>query len=106
MGSPGAKGEPGKAIAAPSIVAPPLVLSIVINETGTASFQCEAVGNPQPKVTWLKDNTSIASSNRAVLPRKGLVITEVTSQDSGNVQLRSKEYSQSIEILGYFDCSR
>ena len=54
MGPPTAKGEPGISISAPSIVTLPM--SIVANETGTASFQCEVDGNLQPKVTWLRDN--------------------------------------------------
>ncbi|XP_022805669.1 collagen alpha-1(I) chain-like [Stylophora pistillata] len=52
MGPPRAKGEPGRAISAPSIVAPPI--SMVVNETDTATFRCKADGYPQPKVTWLK----------------------------------------------------
>ena len=49
LGPPGARGEPGQSISAPSIVTPPM--PIVVNETGTASFQCEVEGNPQPRVT-------------------------------------------------------
>ena len=49
QGPQGPKGDPGKSISAPSIVAPPMYM--VVNESGTASFRCEAVGNPEPKVT-------------------------------------------------------
>ena len=80
-GPQGAKGNPGKSISAPSIVAPPM--SMVVNESGTASFQCEAEGNPQPKVTWLKQNSSLAADKRVVSSRGGLMITDVTSQDKG-----------------------
>jgi len=75
------KGDPGKSISAPSIVAPPM--SMVVNESGTASFQCQADGNPQPKVTWLKQNSSLAADKRVVSSRGGLMITDVTSQDEG-----------------------
>ncbi|XP_078350122.1 uncharacterized protein LOC144634945 [Oculina patagonica] len=81
QGPQGPKGDPGKSISAPSIVAPPL--SMVANETGTASFQCEAKGNPEPKVTWLKQNSSLVDNKRVVSSRSGLMITDVTSQDEG-----------------------
>ena len=81
VGPPGVKGDPGKSISAPSIVAP--LQSVVVNETGTASFQCEIEGNPSPKVTWLKDNSSLLADKRVVSSRGGLMITDVTSQDGG-----------------------
>ena len=81
QGPEGPKGVPGKSISAPSIVATPT--SVVVNETSTASFQCEAEGNPEPKVTWLKQNSSLPTHKRFVLSRSGLVITDVTSQDEG-----------------------
>ena len=81
IGPPGAKGDPGKSISAPSIVTPPM--STVVNETGIASFQCEAEGNPEPKVTWLKDNSSLLADKRVVPSNGGLKITDATSQDDG-----------------------
>ena len=45
-GQQGPKGYPSNSISAPSIVSPPI--SMVVNESGTASFQCEADGNPEP----------------------------------------------------------
>ena len=81
MGPPGAKGEPGKSISAPFIVTPPM--SIVVNETGAASFQCEVEGNPQPKVTWLRDNSSLLADKRIVPTAGGLVIKDVTLKDNG-----------------------
>ena len=79
QGPQGPKGDPGKSISAPSIVAPPM--SMMVNEAGTASFQCEVEGNPEPKVTWLKQNSSLLADKRVVLSRSGLMITDVTSQD-------------------------
>lgn len=78
---PGAKGDPGVTFLAPSIVVPPK--SIVMSETGTASFQCAVGGIPQPKVTWLKDNSDLHADQRVFLSPVGLVIKNVTSQDSG-----------------------
>ena len=51
QGPQGPKGDPGESISAPSIVSPPF--SMVVNETGIASLQCEVKGNPTPQVTWL-----------------------------------------------------
>ena len=81
MGPPGAKGEPGKSISAPSIVTPPM--PIVVNETGTASFQCEVEGNPQPKVIWLRDNSSLLADKRVVSTGGGLIINDVMLKDDG-----------------------
>ena len=81
QGPQGPKGDPGKSISAPSIVSPPV--SMVVNETGAASFQCEVQGNPAPQVTWLKQNSSLPADKRIVQSRGGLMITDVTSQDGG-----------------------
>ena len=81
QGPQGPRGDPGESISAPSIVSPPV--SMVVNETGTASFQCEIKGNPEPQVTWLKENSSLPADKRIVQSRAGLMITDVTSQDGG-----------------------
>ena len=81
QGPQGPKGDPGESISAPSIVVPPV--SMVVNETGAASFQCEVKGNPEPQVTWLKENSSLRGDKRVVQSRGGLMITDVTSQDGG-----------------------
>ena len=81
LGPPGARGEPGQSISAPSIVTPPM--PIVVNETGTASFQCEVEGNPHPKVTWLRENSSLLADQRVVPTAGGLVINGVTLKDDG-----------------------
>ena len=80
-GPQGPMGYPGKSISAPSIVSPPI--SMVVNESGTASFQCQTDGNPKPKVTWLKQNSSLPAHKRVVSSRGGLMITDVTSEDEG-----------------------
>ena len=106
QGPEGPKGDPGKSISAPSIVAPPM--SMVLNESGTASFQCEAEGNPEPKVTWLKQNSSIPADKRVMSSRGGLMITDVKSQDegmytcvAGNI-LGEVTSSATLSVQGYF----
>ena len=54
---------------------------MVVNESATASFQCEADGNPEPEVAWLKQNSSLPADKRVVSSRGGLMITNVTSED-------------------------
>ena len=81
QGPQGPKGDPGESISSPSIVSPPV--SFVANETGAALFQCEVKGNPEPQVTWLKQNSSLSADKRIVQSRVGLLITDVTSQDGG-----------------------
>ena len=49
QGPQGPKGDPGESVSAPSIVSP--LVSMVVNETGIASFQCDVKGNPTSQVT-------------------------------------------------------
>jgi len=88
QGPQGPKGDPGESISAPSIVSPPV--SMVVNETGAASFQCEVKGNPEPQVTWLKQNSPLRADKRIVQSRGGLLITDVTSQDGGMYTCKAK----------------
>lgn len=81
QGPPGPKGDPGKSISAPVIVSS--LVSRVVNETSTASFQCIATGNPTPEVIWLKNNGSNLAGKRIRKSRGSLMIQDVTSQDSG-----------------------
>ena len=81
QGPHGPKGDPGESITAPSIVSSPS--SIVVNETGIASLQCEIKGNPIPQVTWLKEHSRLIADKRIVRTRNGLIIRDVTSQDGG-----------------------
>ena len=56
---------------------------MVVNESGAASFLCKVKGNPEPWVTWLKQNSSLLTDKRFVQSSGGLMITDVTSQDGG-----------------------
>ena len=88
QGPQGPKGDPGESISAPSIVSPPV--SLVVNKTGAASFQCEVKGNPKPQIMWLKQNSSLRADKRIVQSRGGLLITDLTSQDSGMYTCEAK----------------
>ena len=104
QGPQGPKGDPGESISAPSFVSPPM--SLVVNQTGTASFQCEVKGNPEPQVTWLKENSSLLADKRFVQSSGGLMITDVTSQDGGTYMcvakniLGEKTASASLTVQG------
>lgn len=81
QGPQGPKGDSSKFILAPSIVFPPK--STITNQSGAASFQCEVRGNPEPQVTWLKQNFNPLVNKRIVQIAGGLVITNVTQKDEG-----------------------
>ena len=79
QGPQGPKGDPVESISAPSIVSP--LVSMVVNETGIALFQCDVEGNPTPDVTWLKQNSSLPDEKRIIQSCDVLMIKDVTSQD-------------------------
>ena len=51
-GVAGPKGEPGESITALVVSVSPAKL--IVNESGTASFQCSVSGNPESAVAWSK----------------------------------------------------
>ena len=63
-GLPGRKGEPGQSISSPVVVVSRATL--IVNEGGTASFQCSASGNPEPSVAWSKLNSQSKLSQSAL----------------------------------------
>ena len=79
-GMPGTKGEPGQSISAPSVAVTPAKL--IVNEGGSALFQCSVSGNPEPAITWSKlDNQSEIS--QSAVSRGKLLLQNVKGSDSG-----------------------
>ena len=55
----------------------------MVNETGIASLQCKVKGNPTPRVTWQKQNSSLPVGKRIVQTSGGLMIQDLASRDGG-----------------------
>ena len=79
-GMPGAKGETGESISAPTVAVSPA--KSTVNESGSASFQCSASGNPQPVIKWRRVNSQSEISKSAILRGK-LLFQNVKGNDSG-----------------------
>ena len=83
-GSPGMKGDkgdPGQSISAPSLLQRPP--GMTVNESQTAFFKCTADGNPRPKVTWFKLNSSLPVGRHVVKSSGALIVKDVRSGDDG-----------------------
>ena len=82
-GMPGTKGEPGESISAPVVAVSPV--TGIANETGSASFQCSASGNPKPTIVWSRlDNGSEITQSEVSGGR--LHLKNVTGNDAGMYQ--------------------
>ena len=46
---------------APSLITTPTDQTAL--ESATATFYCNATGNPTPKITWIKDGKTVAKGN-------------------------------------------
>ena len=79
-GMPGAKGEPGGSISAPVVAVSPSTLTV--NESGSASFQCSASGNPEPAIVWSKLGNH-SEINQSSVSEGTLHLTNVKASDSG-----------------------
>ena len=96
-GMPGTKGEPGKSISSPAVVVSPVTLTV--NESGTALFQCSASGNPEPAVSWSKLNNQSEITLSAV-SRGKLELKKVTGNDSGVYQCSATNIlGNSLEVV-------
>ncbi|XP_022796335.1 uncharacterized protein LOC111334787 [Stylophora pistillata] len=80
-GVKGAKGEPGQSLSAPSLRERPV--GTTVNESQTAMLKCTADGNPHPKVTWSKLNSSLPTRRHVVESSGTLMMTDVRPEDDG-----------------------
>ena len=80
-GMKGDKGDPGQSISAPSLLQSPV--GMTVNESQTAIFKCTVEGNPRPKVTWSKLNSSLPVGRHVVESSGALIVKDVRPGDDG-----------------------
>ena len=87
-GPPGEKGAPGQSISAPSLLQQPV--ETTVNESQTAILKCTAVGNPPPKVTWSKVNSSLPVGRHVVESSGALILQDVQPGDEGQYTCKAE----------------
>ena len=87
-GPPGEKGAPGQSISAPSLLQQPV--QTTINESQTAILKCTAVGNPPPKVTWFKVNSTLPVGRHVVESSGTLILQDVRPGDEGQYTCKAE----------------
>ena len=93
-GMKGAKGEPGQSISAPSLVQRPV--GTRTNESETAILKCTADGNPPPKVTWVKVNSSLPAGRHVIEPSGALIVRDVRPGDDAIYSCRAENLLGSV----------
>ena len=87
-GTPGEKGAPGQSISAPSLLQQPV--ETTVNKSQTAILKCTAVGNPPPKVTWSKVNSSLPVGRHVVESSGALILQDVRPGDEGQYTCKAE----------------
>ncbi|XP_078367524.1 uncharacterized protein LOC144651459 [Oculina patagonica] len=88
LGMKGVKGEPGQSISAPSMLQRPV--GMTVNESQTAMLKCTVDGNPTPKVTWSKLNSSLPVGRHVVESSGALIVKDVRPGDDGVYSCRAE----------------
>ena len=104
-GEHGTKGAKGESISEPQIVIPPGDQKVL--EKSTATFSCNGVGNPIPKVKIMPTNKTVDSRYKKI--GEGMLqITNVTAKDEGEIQCIAKSVlgedrrKAKLTVLGKF----
>ena len=87
-GAPGEKGAPGQSISVPSLLQQ--TVETTINESQTAILKCTAVGNPPPKVTWSKVNSSLPVGRHVAESSGALILQDVRPGDEGQYTCKAE----------------
>ena len=93
-GVKGAKGEPGQPISGPSLLQRPV--GTTVNESQTAILKCTVEGNPTPKVTWSKLNSSLPTERHAVESSGALIVKNVKPGDDGVYLCNAENFLGSV----------
>ena len=93
-GMKGAKGEPGQSMSTPSLVQG--TVGTRANESQTAILKCTAQGNPPPKVTWSKLNSSLPAGRHVIEPSGALIVKDVRPGDDGVYSCRAENVLGSV----------
>ena len=74
---------------------------LVVNVGDHVSLTCKASGDPEPVITWIKDDIRVTSANRFVLQPSGeLSIREIGKSDEGNYKCVAKnEVGSDVKIV-------
>ena len=87
----GAKGEPRQSLSAPSLLERPV--GIAVNESQTAMLRCAMDGNPKPKVTWSKLNSTLPFGRHLVESRGQLIVRDIIKRgDEGVYSCRAESF--------------
>ena len=93
-GVKGAKGEPGQSISAPSLLQRPVETRV--NESQSVVLKCTVDGNPHPRVTWSKLNSSLPVGRHVVESSGALIVKDVRPGDDGVYSCRAENLLGSI----------
>ena len=93
-GPPGEKGAPGRSISAPSLLQPPV--ETTINASLTAILKCTAAGNPPPKVTWFKVNSTLPVGRHVVESSGALILQDIRPEDEGQYTCKAENLMGTI----------
>ena len=93
-GPSGEKGAPGQSISPPSLLRSPE--RTTVNKSQTAILKCTAVGNPPPKVTWSKVNSSLPVGRHVVESSGALILQDVRPGDEGQYTCKAENLLGSI----------
>ena len=87
-GPRGPRGAPGQSISAPSLLQRPV--QTTVNASLTAILKCRAAGNPHPKVTWFKVNSTLPVGRHAVESSGALILQDIRPEDEGQYTCKAE----------------
>ena len=93
-GEKGIKGEPGKSLSVPSLLQPPV--GMTVNESQTAIFKCIADSNPPAHITWSKQYSSLPVGRHVVESSGALIVNNVRPEDEGFYNCRAENLLGSV----------